>query len=88
MYLMHVLCIFYCFYFNQPMHKYISQQYLFIYCILLRVSTSVYHPSGVLHLCLAKLHEFLKLKLLKLQFHKIIRLKNIKILFDRCLVIQ
>ena len=25
----------------------------------------------VLHLCLAKLHKFLKLKLLKLQFHKI-----------------
>jgi hypothetical protein len=30
---------------------------------------------------LAKLHEFLKGKLLKLQFHKIIRLKYIKILF-------
>jgi hypothetical protein len=36
-------------------------------------------------LCLAKLHKFLKLRLLKLQFHKIIRLKYIKIhsLFHR-----
>jgi hypothetical protein len=34
-------------------------------------------------LCLAKLHQFLKLKLLKSQFHKII-----KILCNLCLVIQ
>ena len=28
--LIHVPCIFYCFYFNQPTHNYILQQYLFI----------------------------------------------------------
>ena len=32
------------------------------------------HPHRVLHLCLAKLHKFLILKLLKLQFHKIIKI--------------
>jgi hypothetical protein len=31
----------------------------------------------------AKLHKFLQLKPLKLQFHKFIRLKYIKILFGR-----
>jgi len=54
------------------MHKYISQEYHFICCTLLRVSTSLCHRQGVLHFFLAKLHKFLKLKLLKLQFHKII----------------
>jgi len=77
-----------CFYFHQQMRKYIPQQYLFIKCTLLHVSKSLCHPQGVLHLCLAKLHKFLRLKLLKLHFHKIIKLKYIKILFGRCLVIQ
>jgi len=30
--LMQVLCILYCVYFNQLMHRYITQQYLFIQC--------------------------------------------------------
>jgi hypothetical protein len=36
-----------CLYFNQLMHKYISQQYLFIDRILLHVSTSLCHFQGV-----------------------------------------
>ena len=44
--------------------------------------------SGSFTFVPAKLHKFLKLKLLKLQFHKITRLKYIKILFCHCLVIQ
>jgi hypothetical protein len=69
--LMHVPCIF-CFYYNRPMHNCISQQYVFILytSILLLASKFPCHHHGVLHLCLAKLHKFLKLKLLKLQFHK------------------
>jgi hypothetical protein len=38
--------------------------------------------------CLITLHEFLKLKVLKLKFHKITGLKYIKILFGHRLVIQ
>ena len=68
--------------------------------ILLHVSKFVCHHQGVLHLCLAKLHKFLKLKL----FHKIIKIIkilikiikiikiiikiSIKILFNRCLETQ
>jgi len=65
------------------MHNYRSQQYLIIQYILLDVLTFLCHHQGVLNLCLAKLHTFLKLKLLKLQFHKII-----KILFNRCFAKQ
>jgi hypothetical protein len=44
-----------CFCYNQPMHNYISQQYLFILNIYpLHVSTLCHH-HGILHLCLAKL---------------------------------
>ena len=48
----------------------VSQEYVFIFYTLLYVSTFLCHHQEVLHLCLAKLHKFLKLKLLKLQFHK------------------
>jgi len=34
------------------------------------------HHQGVLHLCLAKLHKFLKLKQLKLKFHTIIKIQR------------
>jgi len=56
--------IFYGFYYNRTMHnhEYISQQYLFIYYILLYVSTILLHHQGVFHSCLAKLHLFLKFK--------------------------
>ena len=70
------------------MQKYIPQQYFFIQCTLLYVSTSVCHPQGVLHLCIAKLHKFLKLKLLKLQFHKTIRLKSVIIIITSYRLMQ
>ena len=47
--------------------------YLFIYEFL-HVSTFMCHYQGVLHLYLANLYEFLKLKLLKLQIYKIIKI--------------
>ena len=53
-----------CFYHNQQMHNYISKHYLFIYCIPLHVLTFLCHHQGILHLCLANLHLFLKFKLL------------------------
>ena len=56
----------------QPTDAQIHITTVSLYSTLLHVSTSLCHPRGVLHLCLAKLHKFLKLKLLKLQFHKII----------------
>jgi len=40
---------------------YITTEYFYV---LLNVSTFLCHRQGVLHLCLAKLHEFLKLNLL------------------------
>ena len=64
-----------------------SQIYITRVYLYLHVLTSLFHPHGVLHLCLAMLQRFLKLKLLKLQFHKIIRLKKITILFGCPLVI-
>jgi hypothetical protein len=36
-----------CLYFNQLMHNYESQHYLFIQRSLLQVSTSLCHPQGV-----------------------------------------
>ena len=51
---------------NQQMQNYVSQQYVFTYYILLYVSTFLCHHQEVLHLRLAKLHKFLKLKLLNL----------------------
>lgn len=52
----------------------------------------IYTPTcfyiSVLHLCLAKLHKFLKFKMLKIKFQKIVRIKYIKILFYRRLLIQ
>jgi hypothetical protein len=71
---MHVTCIFCCYYYNQPMHNYISQQCLFIQYIPLHVSTFPYHHQSVLHFHFVKLHKLLQLKLLKLQFHKIIKM--------------
>jgi len=47
---------------------------------------SLCHPQGVIYLCLSKLHNFLKLNLLKLQFNKSIRLNYIKILFYQFVV--
>jgi len=61
----------------------ITQCKIIYYNILSLYNTSTFlcHRQGVLHLCFAKLHKFLKLKLLKLQLHKII--KYTKILFNR-----
>jgi hypothetical protein len=65
-------CIFYyCFYCNQQMQINITKVSFYI---LLHVSNFLCHHQGVLHSCLAKLHEFLKLNLLKSQFHKIIKI--------------
>jgi len=44
---------------------------------------SVSSSGSFKKLCLAKLQNFLKLRMLKLKFHKIITLKYIKILFGR-----
>ena len=65
----------YSFCYNQLTHKYILQNFLFIQCSLLHVSTSLCHPQGVSNMYLAKLLKFLILRLLKLQFFKIIGLK-------------
>jgi hypothetical protein len=55
--------------------QYIAQQYHFISYILLHVSTFLCHHQGVPHLCLAKVHKFLKLKLLKSRLCKLARHK-------------
>ena len=83
---MQVPCIFFYFYFNQLMHKYISN--ILFYIMYTPTCFNIYVIlREFLHLCLAKLHNFLKLKLFKLQFHTTIRLKYIKILFGICLVV-
>jgi hypothetical protein len=76
---------YHCFYYNQQMQINITTLHITTVSLCkyinLNVSTFICHHQRYLHLCLAKLHKFLKLKLLKKQFH-------IKILFNRGLVIK
>jgi len=66
---------------KHKIHNYLPQLYLYIKYKPLHVSTFPCHHQGVLRFCLAKLHKFLKFKLLNLQ-----SLNCINILFNLCLV--
>ena len=81
--LMHGPCIFYCFYYNQC--TIIQYSSISLHNVHSYIFWHFCHHQGILYLYLAKLHIFLKLQLLILQFHKI---KYIKILSNHCLVIQ
>jgi len=70
----------YRFYYNQLMHKY-KYRYITIFSLYIMFTTTCFDISVSLsesfkNLYFSKLHKFLKLKLLKLQFHIIFIIFN------------